>query len=151
MTLHIVMLGGPNLALLGTREPVIYGRTTWAELEERCSGWARDLDCRLTFLQTDSEGELVRQIGRWGTEADGLILNAAAYTHTSVAVRDAVTAVSVPVVELHLTNPSAREDFRRRNLLEDVVVAGVRGFGIEGYRLALEGLAHRLRGTGEAD
>ena len=92
-----------------------------------------------------AEGELVGLIGKWGAEADGLILNAAAYTHTSVAVRDAVSATGVPVVELHLTNPAAREEFRKRNLLEDVVVAGIRGFGVQGYRLALEGLVHRLR------
>lgn len=149
MNLHIVMLGGPNLGLLGRREPEIYGATTWSELGEMCSDWASDLGVRLTFLQTDSEGEMVGLIGKWGAEADGLILNAAAYTHTSVAVRDAVSAASAPVVELHLTNPSAREDFRRRNLLEDVVVAGIRGFGVEGYRLALEGLALLLRETRE--
>ena len=146
---HFVILGGPNLALLGRRETEIYGETTWAGLEELCSGWARDLGIRLTFLQTDSEGELVSQIGKWGGEADGLILNAAAFAHTSVAVRDAVSAVGIPVVELHLTNPAAREEFRRRNLLEDVVVAGIRGFGVEGYRLAMEGLAHHLRESGE--
>lgn len=145
MTHHIVVLGGPNLSLLGTREPEIYGNTTWPELEELCAGWARDLGVRITFLQTDSEGELVGMVGKWGREADGLILNAAAYTHTSVAVRDAVSAVRVPVVELHLTNPASREDFRRRNLLEDVVTAGVRGFGVQGYRLALAGLAETLR------
>jgi 3-dehydroquinate dehydratase II len=134
---------------LGRREPEIYGTTTWAELESLCSGWGREMGCRITFLQTDSEGELVGMIGKWGDEADGLILNAAAYTHTSVAVRDAVSASSVPVVELHLTNPASREDFRKRNLLEDVVVAGIRGFGIEGYRLALAGLVHRIRERNE--
>ena len=145
MTLHVAILGGPNLGLLGQREPRIYGTTTWAELEKLCLDWGGELDCRITFLQTDSEGELVGLIGKWGAEADGLILNAAAYTHTSVAVRDAVSATGVPVVELHLTNPAAREEFRKRNLLEDVVVAGIRGFGVQGYRLALEGLVHRLR------
>ncbi len=84
-------------------------------------------------------------IHRAGDEAHGLILNAAAYTHTSVAVRDAVAAIDIPVVELHLSNPDAREAFRRQNLLADVVVAGIRGFGVEGYRLALEGMAALLR------
>ena len=84
-------------------------------------------------------------IHRAGDDADGLILNAGAYTHTSVAVRDAVLSITIPVVEVHLSNPAAREPFRRRNLLEDVVYAGLRGFGVEGYRLALEGLAVRLR------
>ncbi|MBU8871943.1 MAG: 3-dehydroquinate dehydratase [Gemmatimonadales bacterium] len=145
----LVILGGPNLALLGLREPEIYGSTTWVELEEMCSGWAKDLGIRISFLQTDSEGELVSQIGKWGSVADGLILNAAAYTHTSIAVRDAVSAVSSPVVELHLTNPAAREDFRKRNLLEDVAVAGIRGFGVQGYRLAMDGLVQILSGVGK--
>ena len=141
-TVHI--LGGPNLGRLGSRKPEIYGSTTWAEVAELCQGWAADLDLELVFDQTDGEGELVRMIHRAGDTAAGLILNAAAYTHTSVAVRDAVEAVSIPVIELHLTNPDAREPFRRQNLLADVVTAGIRGFGVQGYLMALEGLAAML-------
>lgn len=148
---HVVILGGPNLAELGTREPELYGETTWGELEGLCRGWADALQCELTFLQTDSEGELVGWIAEWGRRADGLILNAAAYTHTSVAVRDAVGATGAPVVELHLTNPDSREPLRRRNLLAGVVDAGIRGFGVDGYRLALEGLVSRLRDAGRTD
>ena len=145
MTMRVVVIGGPNLGRLGRRQPEIYGETTWSELESLCLGWADECGLELDFLQSDLEGELVRMIHHADDTADGVILNAAAYTHTSVAIRDAVTAVDVPVVEIHLTNPDAREPFRRNNLLTDVVVAGIRGFGIEGYRLAMVGLAALLK------
>ena len=138
------VLGGPNLGRLGTRQPEIYGDTTWGELRDLCHEWAAELGLSLVFEQTDGEGELVQMIHRAGDNAQGLILNAAAYTHTSVAVRDAVSAVDIPVIELHLTNPDAREDFRRQNLLADVVTAGIKGFGVQGYLMALEGLAAML-------
>lgn len=141
---RVHVLGGPNLGRLGTREPELYGNTTWAELEVRCRSWAAARQMDIVWAQNDGEGELVRLIHAAGDEGDGLILNAAAYTHTSVAVRDAVSALAIPVVELHLTNPDAREPFRRTNLLADVVDAGVRGFGSEGYRLAIEGMAALL-------
>jgi 3-dehydroquinate dehydratase-2 len=144
MSPRVFVVGGPNLGRLGTREPEIYGSTTWAELAELCAGWAAASGLELEFLQTDGEGELVRMIHRAADEGVGLVLNAAAYTHTSVAVRDAVAAVAIPVVELHLSNPARREPFRRRNLLADVVTASVCGFGVEGYRLALSGLAALL-------
>ncbi len=145
MSAKVHILNGPNLSRLGTREPAVYGSTTLAELAQLCEGWARGLDLEVTFAQREGEGELVELIHRAGDQADGLILNAAAYTHTSVAVRDAITSISIPVIEVHLSNPAAREPFRRQNLLEDVVYAGIRGFGVDGYRLALEGLAGRLR------
>ncbi len=148
---HVVFLGGPNLDRLGEREPEKYGTTSWAELEKLCDGWAGEAGCRITFLQTNSEGELVDWIGRWSREADAIILNAAAYTHTSVAVRDAVAAAPAPVVELHLTNPDGREDFRRTNLLADVVDAGIRGLGITGYRLALWGALALCERDGDWD
>ncbi|MFT5316312.1 MAG: 3-dehydroquinate dehydratase-2 [Candidatus Krumholzibacteriia bacterium] len=140
----IHLLGGPNLGRLGTRKPEIYGSTTWSELTDLCHEWASGLGLGLVFDQTDSEGELVRLVHRAGDESDGLILNAAGYTHTSVAVRDAVELVSVPVIELHLTNPAAREPFRRENLLADVVQAGLRGFGVKGYQMALIGMVELL-------
>ncbi len=140
----VFMIGGPNLGRLGMREPEIYGRTTWSELAQLCQDEARELKLDLVFLQTDGEGELVGMLHRAQDEGQGVILNAAAYTHTSVAVRDAVSAMTIPVVELHLTNPASREPFRRTNLLTDVVAAGVFGFGIAGYRLALEGMARIL-------
>ena len=144
MTHKVVMIGGPNLGRLGTREPEIYGDTTWAQLEALCLDWGRELEIGLDFLQSDMEGEIVGMIHRAGDDSDGIIINAAAYTHTSVAIRDALAAVDIPVVELHLTNPDAREPFRRNNLLADVVTAGIRGFGVEGYRLALLGMAGLL-------
>ena len=137
---RVVVIGGPNLGRLGTRQPEIYGSTTWSELESLCRDWAGELGLALEFLQSDLEGELVGMIHRAADTADGLILKAAVYTHTSVAIRDAVAAVDIPVVELHLTNPDSRESFRRNNLLVDVVTAGIRGFGVEGYRLALRGM-----------
>ncbi|MBK7187915.1 MAG: type II 3-dehydroquinate dehydratase [bacterium] len=145
MTARVHILNGPNLSRLGRREPQVYGTTTLTELAGLCAGWAAALDLELTFDQCEGEGELVSWIHRAGDQADGLILNAGAYTHTSVAVRDAVISISIPVIEIHLSNPAAREPFRRQNLLEDVVDAGIRGFGIDSYRLALEGLAARLR------
>lgn len=151
MAPRVVILGGPNLDRLGEREPEKYGTTSWAELESACGRWAAELGCGIEFLQTDSEGELVGWIGLHGRQADALVLNAAAYTHTSVAVRDAVAACPAPVVELHLTNPDAREDFRRTNLLADVVTAGIRGFGVEGYRLALDGALRLVEAAGKND
>jgi 3-dehydroquinate dehydratase-2 len=140
----VFLIGGPNLGRLGTREPEIYGHTTWTELEKQCQDHAQELNLDLVFLQTDSEGELVGMLHRAQDEGQGVVLNAAAYTHTSVAVRDAVSALTIPVVELHLTNPASREPFRRSNLLTDVVTAGVFGFGIAGYQLALDGMARIL-------
>ena len=151
MTGRVFVIGGPNLGRLGKRQPEIYGDTSWSELESLCRGWAADLGLELEFLQSDLEGELVRMIHGAGDGAEGLILNAAAYTHTSVAIRDAVAAVDIPVVEIHLTNPDARESFRRKNLLADVVTAGIRGFGIDGYRLALVGIAALLKAGHEGD
>jgi 3-dehydroquinate dehydratase-2 len=146
MTRRVVMIGGPNLGRLGSRQPEIYGETTWRQLADLCQGWAGECGLDLEFLQSDLEGEIVGMIHRASDGADGIIINAAAYTHTSVAIRDALAAAEVPVVELHLTNPDAREPFRRNNLLADVVTAGIRGFGPEGYRLALMGLAGLLEG-----
>ncbi len=145
MSARVHILNGPNLSRLGQREPEVYGTTTLAELGALCAGWAGGLGLELTFDQCEGEGQLVTWIHRAGDQAEGLILNAGAYTHTSVAVRDAVSSITIPVIEVHLSNPAAREPFRRQNLLEDVVYAGLRGFGVEGYRLALEGLAARLR------
>ncbi|MCP4293466.1 MAG: type II 3-dehydroquinate dehydratase [bacterium] len=139
-----MILGGPNLSRLGQREPEIYGKTSWEELSGLCSEWANSLDLNVEFLQDDGEGALVGLIHQADDQFDGLILNAAAYTHTSVALRDAVSAVSIPVVEIHLSNPSSREEFRQKNLLSGVVEAGVFGFGTQSYRLALEGMAELL-------
>lgn len=136
----VMILGGPNLARLGLREPEIYGSTTWDELNALCHDWADELGLRIEFHQDDFEGGLVGLIHKATDSADGLIINAAAYTHTSVAVRDAVASMEIPVIELHLTNPAGREEFRQVNFLSAVVSAGVFGFGVQGYKMALEGM-----------
>lgn len=141
----VMVLGGPNLGRLGIREPEIYGSTTWAELGTLCEKWAAELDLRIEFKQDDFEGGLVGMVHEATDGAQGLIINAAAYTHTSVALRDAVASMTIPVIELHLTNPTAREEFRQTNLLAGVVSAGVFGFGTDGYHLALQGMASLLK------
>jgi 3-dehydroquinate dehydratase-2 len=139
-TWHVALLEGPNLGRLGSREPAVYGSLTHAELRRRCSEWAAKLNCDLVHVQTESEGQLVREIHETGSSCDGMIINPGGLTHTSVALRDAILSAAAPVIELHLTNPAAREEFRRRNLLADVVTARVSGFGPAGYHLALRGL-----------
>ena len=141
---RIFMIGGPNLGRLGIREPDIYGHTTWAELEAICLEEASSLGMTLEFLQSDSEGDIVGLLHQAADEGQGVIVNAAGYTHTSVAIRDAVAALDIPVIELHLTNPAAREPFRKQNLLTDVVTAGIQGFGCKGYVLALQGMKNLL-------
>ena len=140
----VFMIGGPNLGRLGRREPDIYGHTTWAELEAMCLAAASELSLDLVFLQSDVEGEIVGMLHRADDQGQGVVLNAAAYTHTSVAIRDAVAALAIPVIELHLTNPAAREPFRQKNLLTGVVSAGIQGFGTEGYLMALRGMRSLL-------
>jgi len=138
---RVTILDGPNLDRLGTREPDVYGDMDYASLQALCRETAADLGLELTIHQTDAEGDLVRLVHEAAEAADGLILNAAAYTHTSVALRDALLCHDLPIIEVHLSNPDAREPFRRTNLIADVVTAGVRGFGARGYVMALQGLA----------
>ena len=142
--MHIAVLNGPNLNLLGEREPERYGRTTLAEIESQVRARARALGVECSWTQTNHEGELVEAIQRLRGAADGALINAAAYTHTSLAVRDAVLAVRVPFVEVHLSNIFAREPERRHSVLADVAVGIVAGFGAESYRLGLEGLVAYL-------
>ena len=141
MTAHkVAVLNGPNLGRLGDRETEHYGDITYADLEAYCQEHGGMLDMEVVCRQTDGEGDLVALIHESAGAYDGIILNAAAYTHTSVAVRDALICVKVPVVEVHLSNPDAREDFRRKNLIKDVVDGSVQGFGPAGYGMALIGL-----------
>ena len=143
--MHIAVLNGPNLNLLGEREPELYGRATLAEIEARTREPARAQGVELSWRQTNHEGELVEAIQALRGRADGAVINAAAFTHTSLAVRDALLAVRVPFVEVHLSNIFAREPERRRSLLADAAVGVVAGFGAESYRLGLEGLVGHLR------
>jgi 3-dehydroquinate dehydratase-2 len=143
---HIAVLNGPNLNLLGTREPELYGRASLAEIEAATRERARALGVECSWRQTNHEGELVEAIqGLKGPpRADGALINAAAFTHTSLAVRDALLAVRVPFVEVHLSNIFAREPERRHSLLADLAVGVVTGFGADSYRLGLEGLVGHL-------
>jgi 3-dehydroquinate dehydratase-2 len=141
---HIAVLNGPNLNLLGEREPEVYGRATLQEIEAATRERARTLGVDCSWTQTNHEGELVEAIQQLRNRADGAVINAAAFTHTSLALRDAVLAVKVPFVEVHLSNIFAREPERRRSLLADVAVGVVTGFGADSYRLGLEGVVHYL-------
>ncbi|HEX9279365.1 MAG TPA: type II 3-dehydroquinate dehydratase [Gemmatimonadales bacterium] len=138
--MRIAVLNGPNLNLLGEREPDVYGRATLADVEAATRERARALGVECVWTQTNHEGELVEAIQGLPKSADGALINAAAFTHTSLAVRDAVLAVRVPFVEVHLSNIFAREPERRRSLLADLAVGVVAGFGADSYRLGLEGL-----------
>ena len=142
--MHIAVLNGPNLNLLGEREPELYGTTTLVEIEARTRERARALGVELSWRQTNHEGELVDAIQGLKGRADGAVINAAAFTHTSLALRDALLAVRLPFVEVHLSNIFAREPERRRSVLADVAVGVVTGFGGESYRLGLEGLVGYL-------
>ena len=139
----ILLLNGPNLALLGTREPEIYGRTTLADIVALVTAAAREKGMWLDAFQSDVEGELVSAIGRARGVYDGIILNPAAYTHTSVALHDAIKASGVPTVEVHLSNVYAREGYRHESLTAGVCAGQICGFGPTGYVLALEALTRK--------
>lgn len=142
--MRIGVLNGPNLNLLGTREPAIYGRETLADIERSLSSVASELGAELEFAQHNGEGELIDALHRWRGKIDGAIVNAGAYTHSSLALRDALTSISVPFVEVHLTNIYAREPERRHSMLAAASVGMVCGLGAYGYELALRGLTRRL-------
>jgi len=144
-TLSSGVLNGPNLDLLGTREPHLYGGEGLKGILARLEELGRELDSRVTSVQSNHEGELADWIRDTGSTQDGMLVNAAAYTHTSVALRDALLAARVPFVEVHLTNIWARESFRRRSLLSDIAVGVVSGFGADSYLLGMRGLAAHLR------
>lgn len=136
--LRILVLNGPNLNLLGTRKPEIYGTTTLADIEQQMRQRAEALGCQLDFLQSNHEGVLVEEIQKAKGKYQYIILNAAAYTHTSVAIRDAIEAVEVPTIEVHMSNIHAREAFRHNSWLAPVCVGQICGFGAKSYLLALQ-------------
>ncbi len=140
----ILILNGPNLNMLGMREPEIYGTQTLADIEKLCSDAGKDFGMTVDFRQSNHEGELVTWIQDACGKADGLIINAAAYTHTSVAIHDALKLLKCPLVEVHLSNPKDREPFRHHSYIEDVAVAHFAGHGAAGYTMALQNLAERL-------
>lgn len=142
--MRILVLHGPNLNLLGTREPEVYGSETLGAIDDAIRQAARELGVEVECLQSNSEGALVDAIQAARGVFQGIVINPAAYTHTSVAIRDGLLAVGLPFVEVHLSNPHAREEFRRRSLLVDAAMGVVAGFGTESYLLGMRGLVARL-------
>ena len=136
--MRVLVLNGPNLNLLGEREPQVYGRNTLADIEGKVRQRAKRAGAEVDFRQTNLEGELVTWIQQARGKFDAIVLNAAAYTHTSVALRDAISAAGVPTVEVHLSNIHAREDFRHKSLIAPVCIGQIAGFGVNSYLLALE-------------
>ncbi len=142
MAKTVYVLNGPNLDLLGTREPEIYGRATLADVEKLCRATAERHELAIEFRQSNHEGQIIDWIHEARAEnAAGLVINAAGYTHTSVAILDALATMETPVIEVHISNVHAREPFRRRSYVSQIARAVICGFGINGYALAITGLA----------
>jgi 3-dehydroquinate dehydratase-2 len=142
MAKTVYVLNGPNLNLLGTREPKTYGRATLSDVQKLCREAAKRHKLGIEFRQSNHEGEIVDQIQEAGAKAAaGIIINPGAYTHTSIAIRDAIAAVELPVIEVHISNIFARESFRHLSHIAPVAKASLCGFGVAGYALAIDGLA----------
>jgi len=142
---RILVLHGPNLNLLGTREPDVYGRTTLEEIEAELHAVAKVGGAEVQCFQSNHEGALIDRIHEARSWADGILINPGGLTHTSVALRDALSAVALPVVEVHLSNVAAREDFRQRSLISGIALGVVSGFGPTSYRLGLEALLDHVQ------
>ena len=145
MTSKIMVLNGPNLNLLGTREPDIYGTETLADIEAKTRARAAALGVEIDFRQSNDEGELVTWIQEGRTDCAAIVINAAGYTHTSVAIMDALQACDIPVIELHLSNIHRREDFRHHSYVSRAATGMICGFGSHGYELAVEAAAKLVR------
>ena len=145
----ISVIHGPNLNLLGVREPEIYGRVTLEEIDARIGELARELGLEVETCQHNSEGEIIDAIQRAGVQADGIVINPAGYTHTSVAIHDALKAVAIPSIEVHLSNILAREDWRQRSMTAPGCVGVISGLGADSYLLAVRGLHALIEGEGE--
>lgn len=141
---HILLLNGPNLNLLGTREPEKYGKTTLAEIVSDLTTQAAALDVKLSHLQSNAEHALIDRIHQAKGDVDYIVINPAAFTHTSVAIRDALLAVSIPFIEVHLSNVHAREPFRHHSYLSDISAGVICGLGVDGYSWALQTAVKRL-------
>ena len=133
----ILVLNGPNLNLLGTRQPDIYGRLTLAQIEKRVRALAKELAVEIDFRQSNNEGELVTWIQQAAGKFAALVINPAAYTHTSLAMRDAISAVGIPTIEIHVSNIHKREQFRHHSFIAEVAVGQIAGFGLDSYLLGL--------------
>jgi len=140
----IAVLNGPNLNLLGTREPVLYGKETLDDIERSLRAVGKDIGAEIEFAQHNGEGEMIDRIHAWRGKVDGIVINAGAYTHSSLAIRDALSAVAIPFVEVHITNVYAREVERRHSMLAPAAVGVVCGLGVYGYEVALRGLTKKI-------
>ena len=145
MNNKIIIINGPNLNLLGEREQSQYGSVTFKKLKEICAKKSNELGLKLEFAQSNVEGELVNIIQKSRKKFDGIIINAAAFTHTSVAIRDALDVFKKPIIELHISNIYKREEFRQKSLISDIVTGGIFGLGIDGYILAIISLQKLLK------
>ena len=137
MTVRILIINGPNINLLGEREQSQYGSVTFEKLKEECLKKSKELNIDLDFIQSNIEGEIVTSIQNARKEYDGIIINAAGFTHTSVSIRDAIEVLKIPSIELHISNIYKREEFRQKSLISDVVSGGIYGLGTNGYILAI--------------
>ena len=145
--MDLLLINGPNLNLVGKREPTIYGSQTLEDIQDELLTLANELDSKLKFFQSNSEGAIIDCIHRSVGSVDGILINAGAYTHTSIALRDALLGVAIPYVEVHLSNIYSREEFRHKSFLSDKALGLVCGFGANSYHLALEGIVSSLKLT----
>ena len=145
MNNKIIIINGPNLNLLGEREQSQYGKITFNELKENCINKSKELGLNIEFFQSNVEGELVNSIQESIKKYDGIIINAAAFTHTSVAIRDALSIFKKPIIELHISNIYKREEFRHKSLISDIVTGGIFGLGGNGYILAIISMQKLLK------
>lgn len=143
--MKILVINGVNMNMLGIREPDKYGTTTLKDLEKDLYAYSFELGIDIETYQSNHEGEIVEKIQSALENFDGIVINPAAYTHTSVAIRDAIAAVNIPTVEIHMTNIQAREDFRQKSLIAPICIAQICGFGTESYKLGLKGLVELLK------
>ncbi|SFT69531.1 type II 3-dehydroquinate dehydratase [Sedimentitalea nanhaiensis] len=144
---RILIMNGPNLNLLGSRQPEVYGATTLAMIEDACRAHGKAIGLAVSCLQSNHEGAMIDAVHAAKRSQDGLVINAGAYTHTSIALMDAVSSVELPLVEVHLSNIHAREEFRHRSYLAKVALGQICGFGAQGYILALDALKAHLEVT----
>ena len=145
MSNNIIVINGPNLNLLGKREQSQYGAITFEQLKENCQAKAKELNVNLEFYQSNIEGEIVTRIQKSKNEHDGIIINAAGFTHTSVAIRDALDIFKKPIIELHISNIYKREEFRQKSLISDIATGGIFGLGDFGYILAIISMQKMLK------
>ena len=143
--MDLLLINGPNLNLVGKREPSVYGSQTLEDIQKELFNLAIELDAKLQFFQSNSEGEMIDCIQKSVGSIDGILINAGAYTHTSIALRDALLGVAIPYVEVHLSNIYSREDFRHKSFLSDKALGLICGFGPISYHLALQGIVSYLK------